>query len=400
MSESGKFAVWQAPRCAWTVEYPPALMEQVRRQVLEAFFAVPRGGAEAGGVLYGSRDGQRVRITAFRALECEHRSGPAFTLSPADHARLAELVASPGDLTVAVGWYHSHTRSEIFLSPEDLALHDRYFPEPWQLALVLRPGAMVTRAGFFVRDADGILKTDASPLEFVVKPLAVGEETAALRAAGGAGEGENLHPPSLPTSIPPLSPSPAARRAASPPLPAAREAASPHRIRRIALWLLALTLTAVALFMRPSPPPAPVALAATAREGRLEIRWNAEAPAVREAVAAKLEITDGRARPSTTLTQAQLRSGGYPYVRESERVDVRLVLERRGGRRTQEAVTFLGPPVRSPEALEKELHRARTELLNQAMKIQALERTLNELKSAKKRSTRPAPAAVPTSRTR
>ena len=219
MIESGKFAVWQAPGCAWTVEYPPALMEQVRRQVLEAFFAVPRGGAEAGGVLYGSREGGRVRITAFRPLECEHRGGPSFTLSPADHARLAQLVAAPGGLTVAVGWYHSHTRSEILLSPEDLELHARYFPEPWQVALVLRPGAMVTRAGFFVRDADGVLKADASPLEFVVQPLAATEregETAALRAAGGGGEGENLPPPSLPISIPPLSPPP---RPAGPRLP-------------------------------------------------------------------------------------------------------------------------------------------------------------------------------------
>jgi NADH-quinone oxidoreductase subunit C/D len=27
-----------------------------------------------------------------------------------------------------VGWYHSHTRAGILLSPEDLELHQRYFP--------------------------------------------------------------------------------------------------------------------------------------------------------------------------------------------------------------------------------------------------------------------------------
>ncbi len=140
MIESGKLAVWQAPGCAWTVEYPPALMERVRRHVLEAFFAVPRVGAEAGGVLYGAHEGACVRITAFRPLECEHRSGPSFTLSPADHARFAELVAATSGAGAAVGWYHSHTRAEICLTPEDLELHQRYFPEPWQVALVLRPG--------------------------------------------------------------------------------------------------------------------------------------------------------------------------------------------------------------------------------------------------------------------
>ena len=211
MMESGKFAVWQAPGCAWTVEYPPALMEQVRRQVLEAFFAVPRGGAEAGGVFYGSREGGRVRITAFRALECEHRSGPTFTLSPADHARLAGLVAAPVGLAAVVGWYHSHTRAEVFLSPDDLELHERYFPEPWQVALVLRPGAMVTRAGFFVRDADGVLKADASPLEFVVQPLAGAREGRTPRSARpGEGARGRVYGRPVCKSRSPLSPSPAA----------------------------------------------------------------------------------------------------------------------------------------------------------------------------------------------
>ena len=107
---------------------------------------------------------------------------------------------------------------------------------------------------------------------------------------------------------------------------------------------------------------------------------------MREAVAARLEMSDGQARPSAMLAPAQLRTGSFAYVRQSERVDVRLVLERRGGRRTQEVLTFLGPPARNPavEALEKELQHARTEMLNQAIRIQGLERTIKELKSAKK----------------
>jgi len=56
------------------------------------------------------------------------------------------------------GWYHSHTRSEISLTDADIGIHDRFFPKPWQVALVLRPLAMrPTEVGLFVREADGAM---------------------------------------------------------------------------------------------------------------------------------------------------------------------------------------------------------------------------------------------------
>jgi hypothetical protein len=52
-----------------------------------------------------------------------------------------------------VGWFHSHTRSEICLRDDDLALHNQFFPETWQIALVIQPGMDgSTRAGFFFRE--------------------------------------------------------------------------------------------------------------------------------------------------------------------------------------------------------------------------------------------------------
>lgn len=68
---------------------------------------------------------------------------------------------------VPVGWYHSHTRSDLRLSEEDLDLHREFFPKRWQVCLILRPErARPLRAGFFVREADGSLKTGPSRLEF------------------------------------------------------------------------------------------------------------------------------------------------------------------------------------------------------------------------------------------
>ena len=52
-----------------------------------------------------------------------------------------------------VGWFHTHPRMGVFLSHYDTFLHHNFFPEPWQVALVVEPFSSV--AGFFIRQADG-----------------------------------------------------------------------------------------------------------------------------------------------------------------------------------------------------------------------------------------------------
>lgn len=54
-----------------------------------------------------------------------------------------------------VGWYHTHPRMGVFLSHYDTFLHNNFFPEPWQIALVVEPFSSV--AGFFIRQTDGTL---------------------------------------------------------------------------------------------------------------------------------------------------------------------------------------------------------------------------------------------------
>jgi len=53
-----------------------------------------------------------------------------------------------------VGWFHTHPRMGVFLSHYDTFLHNNFFPEPWQVALVVEPFSSV--AGFFIRQADGL----------------------------------------------------------------------------------------------------------------------------------------------------------------------------------------------------------------------------------------------------
>ena len=81
-----------------------------------------------------------------------------------------------------MGWYHSHTRSEIFLSDADLKIHQAYFPESWQVALVMKPHTLQpARIGFFFREADGSVHASASYREEV--PGAAAGPANALRSA-------------------------------------------------------------------------------------------------------------------------------------------------------------------------------------------------------------------------
>ena len=57
---------------------------------------------------------------------------------------------------VLVGWYHTHPRMGVFLSQWDIWLHQNFFPEPWQVALVIEPFSSI--GGIFIRQEDGSLE--------------------------------------------------------------------------------------------------------------------------------------------------------------------------------------------------------------------------------------------------
>lgn len=54
-----------------------------------------------------------------------------------------------------VGWFHTHPRMGVFLSSYDTFLHNNFFPEMWQVALVIEPFSR--SGGFFIRQKDGWL---------------------------------------------------------------------------------------------------------------------------------------------------------------------------------------------------------------------------------------------------
>lgn len=168
-------ATWTQPQCPFVIEYSPQVMEEIRMAVVSAFHALPHGGLEIGGILMGSSSAERVTITEFRPLACEHAFGPSFRLSESDHERLSTAIAEAqkAELTV-VGWFHSHTRTAIFLTDADLEIQNQHFKDPRQIAVVLKPVALKpTLCGFFFREADGSIHSEQSYQEIELVTQAV-----------------------------------------------------------------------------------------------------------------------------------------------------------------------------------------------------------------------------------
>ncbi|MCP5109758.1 MAG: hypothetical protein GY953_02865, partial [bacterium] len=149
-------------------------MNEISEAAWEGLQKVPRRGLEVGGVLFGVRSGDELQITNWRPISCEHAKGPGFELSANDEAalkRMLEESAAASELLglEPLGWFHSHTRDDIFLSDRDVDLYKRFFPAPWQVALVLKPHMQQpTRGGFFFREEDGSLRAASSHLEFTL----------------------------------------------------------------------------------------------------------------------------------------------------------------------------------------------------------------------------------------
>ena len=266
---------WSTPECPFSIECSIRVLDDIRLSVTDAFFSLPRGGAEIGGILLGDWQGDRLTISHYAALDCEHALGPSFTLSVSDENRLQDLIraaSSAGGLPV--GWYHSHTRSGVLLSESDLTIHNRYFPEPWQVALVVRPHAFEPmRAGFFFRGPGGIIHSSASYHEFLIEPQPLQQVPRSVPVeappppsyrpeAAGHIVDVRAEPPDRPVPAPPIvevraerpaHPAPAAPVASSEPVPSAPVAQTSPVVNRRA--------AEPAVPPPPAPKPAPRAAA-------------------------------------------------------------------------------------------------------------------------------------------
>ncbi len=412
-----KFGTWAVAESPITIEYSLVVIEEIRREVSEGFQKLSRGGIEVGGALYGTREGREVRLLAIRPISCEHARGPSFQLSDNDRAALEQqLRQDPDDPQLegmeCLGWFLSHTRTDITLNESDLEVFSSYFPHPWQVTLVVRPGRGGSmRAGFFVREADGAVNPERSYLEFNFPDRLAAIFDRGPRPERPAGEGRGGFAHIAAGGGAAAAPMPAREFARPQPaelpeiLPAQPIAAEPVAARSKWPWLVAWCVAVIlaaglgARYYFAQTVEEPIGLSILEREGQLQIQWDPTSAPVKKAVRGSLEIADGTLVRIVPLSAQNLAGGRFTYERVGGDVQVRMsVVGSNGSASPPVASQFVGPPpaktnvadVKAVDTKALETRRAQLEFAigqlreqnaAQADRIQQLERTLRILQT-------------------
>jgi len=416
-----KFGTWVVPESPVDVEYSLVVIEEIRQVVADGFQRLQRGGIEVGGVLYGTREDRTVRILAMREIACEHARGPTFHLSDNDRAALtAQLARDTADMRLegllVVGWFLSHTRSDVTLQQSDLDTYSAFFPEPWQVTMVVHPGrASAMRAGFFVREADGTVKGERSYLEFNFPDRLAGvvlDRTPRDRRPSidtqTAGRLAPVRYPGTPDANDPIDPreplDEAAVRFDTPSFgQQARQVPQyspyPNTGRKIPWAIIGVVVAALLAavvglkYFGPQLNAEPLSLGMIEQNGQLQIQWNRASPSIANASGGTLEIVDGQDKRDIPMNRRELAQGSFTYARQTGDVQVRLSVNASGGQPMVEASRFLGAaPAQGDtneaeelkverDALQDEVTRLRQQSVDQAARIQQLERTLLILQS-------------------
>jgi len=346
-------SAWRAEGHSISVEYSNSVLEEIRLEAVKGITLLRHGGVEVGGVLFGSKDGDRIRIDAFRALRSEYAYGPNFVLSRNDEVALEKLLqeakTDPSlDGMEPVGWYHSHTRTGVFLSDKDIAVYDQYFPEPLQVVLILHPSQLgPTEAGFFFREADGSLRSENSYNAFTIYPIV---DSPPIRAEETEIEKEVLTPQLLPQT-------PKAQALTqllmSPPEPPS-QLRWPWLIASIVLGVMAVGVLAGAFHISGlSAGHRSLDLRASDQGGQLHIQWDRSADPIVSARKATILIKDGDRKVETPLSEELLQHGSLTYQRKTDDVEIRLqVYGDDPANPAQESTRLIGLSVLPAERLE------------------------------------------------
>lgn len=328
------YFVWQVPGQPVIIHLRLDVVDRMGADILRGFGAVPKRGAEVGGILIGvvtkgnpPGNISIVRIDDFEPVPCRYVRGPSYLLTESERVVFDQVCQRRS--SEIVGYYRSHTRDGLHPEPEDIELLDRYFPSPGQVALLVKPFATKPSVGgFFVRE-NGMFPA-ATPLEFPFRRWEMSGEEPPVRPLPQ----EKKNPEAqvqAPTSerIFSAEPEVSPEQSGKPP-----ESHQPKL--RTGMWLVAafvFLLLGVLLGYEASHITAPrgasdFALSLTVeRTGEnLTVHWNPGAPAVRSASRGVLEIEDGGVTRRVELDSANLSSGSMVYRNTSDKVHFRLLV--------------------------------------------------------------------------
>ena len=109
------------------------------------------------GVLLGNvcEDKQGVWVSAEVALrgETDRQGGTHVTYTHQTWEKIYRVKEQQHPKLSILGWYHTHPRMGVFMSRYDTWLHENFFKNHWQVALVIEP--FTATGGFFIPDVDG-----------------------------------------------------------------------------------------------------------------------------------------------------------------------------------------------------------------------------------------------------
>jgi hypothetical protein len=307
------------------VQIGPGLLEEIRDRVLDGYAAAPHGGVELGFVLLGRSTESGTLVEHFREIPCAHLLSPRFLLSPDEEQHFPEWMnqfsADPElECAEVVGWCCSHHRSDLSLLDREIAFHQRYFSQPNQLLMVVKPQSMqAVVAGIFIPDRRGVFRAE-SPSVRLRSALLDSVLDRGLKTTNEQTEPKVAKPLPVAARVP-LSPFLRAPRRSRASFLARRLRISGRWIGTAAILMALLVLAAAGGLhfsgAKASTPSLSVAIRPVA--DNVVFTWSGDIDRVESA---NLEILDGATTSHFDLTNSFQRTGIFVFPRHTGNVQV------------------------------------------------------------------------------
>ena len=295
------------------VEYAPEILERLRLLAIDGLFALPKVGMAIGGLLTGSADLGKVRVSGAIEIPCSHAVGPSFVLTGAELSRACALAFGEGKQQV-VGWYCSKPRGELALDAQQAALFAEICPEPWQIGLLIKPSTVeATTARICARTGESEY-TPGQPMDLIEYSPPVRQVVAEVV------ESEVMPPAPSMEAVP----EPAVPLVQTFKVPVFVE---PEPARSKRLFVLSALAGVVFLFILYTyrwsfVPRPPLEVSVVEESGQVTVRWNPEA--LQGIEEGSIALNDGGQLQTIRLDQRVLISGWIRTPRKSDRVTAKL----------------------------------------------------------------------------
>jgi len=355
-----------------------AMADRLQAEVLSA--AAPDSGKEVGGILLGGtaeHDGKPAAfIDDFVPVPSGYSRGNLYDLTERDIDRLeavllrVALAGCKAPKTPAIlGYYRSHMREGLSLSPSDVRAIEGFFPSPAAVFLVVKaaPATKSCTAGFFFWE-DGSIQPEFSSLEVALGRTEVATQLApplpSLNAASEPAKSDDTGLFQIPDfaelqqepAFEPIAPtSPPAYAPAEPKRQPAR--LWPNlllRVATIAIATVALVVSVVTYLGAQRAPHGEAAAAGSApsllglqverNPPDLLMTWNRNSGEIASAARATLTIRDGKSQKAIELDRSELKLGSYLYPRAGDDIQVRLEVYAADGNSISQSVRTIAQP--------------------------------------------------------